>query len=413
MIFQMQNAPFRISLRRLVKGVFPAFLFPRALPLFLFFLLCRPLIVAAFDMETCIPCHGASIGADDGRPYLHSPFALRQCASCHISVPGPGAANAKKPSAKKTKQKVIWLGDSVIAENTHGFVLPGNKLGEVLVVDRKGMDGRIERVEIPVPHLGQLTEVPDLGAPPVISDLKVLKVQRGVFLSVTVGWWTDTLTTASVRYGEKGLTQVSDPLKRFSRRHRVVLYNLKPDTDYQFAVQATDLFGRDQTSEKRTFSTSEALDADSPASGSIVESTGNKGLTSSFQKFKGDYLVELSSPKPFLAFVGSMGEVRRRLPDGNGADDVSGIMEPHKGLSSEIYVTMNSCRNCHRQQNTVTHPVNVFPKPGMTIPPEYPTLPDGRITCASCHFTHSSDFENLAIKPGRRELCVGCHKDML
>jgi predicted CXXCH cytochrome family protein len=71
------------------------------------------------------------------------------------------------------------------------------------------------------------------------------------------------------------------------------------------------------------------------------------------------------------------------------------------------------CRNCHQSQSGTTHPVNVLPPPGMIIPPEYPTLADGRITCASCHSTHSSDYEYLAIRAGKRELCVGCHKDML
>jgi predicted CXXCH cytochrome family protein len=58
-----------------------------------------------------------------------------------------------------------------------------------------------------------------------------------------------------------------------------------------------------------------------------------------------------------------------------------------------------------------SHPVNILPKPGMVIPPEYPLLADGRISCMSCHVYHGGNFEHRLVKPDKQSLCKGCHSD--
>ncbi|MBW2186551.1 MAG: cytochrome c3 family protein, partial [Deltaproteobacteria bacterium] len=47
--------------------------------------------------------------------------------------------------------------------------------------------------------------------------------------------------------------------------------------------------------------------------------------------------------------------------------------------------------------------------PGMIIPPEYPLLENGRMTCMTCHQPHSSNNEARLLKEGKKELCTGCH----
>jgi len=262
--------------------------------------------------------------------------------------------------------------------------------------------------------LATLAEVEDSGRPPVISDVQVLNVKRGIFLSVTIGWQTDTLTDALVRYGDNDLLQTSDPSKRLGLQHQVVLSNLKPNRAYNFSAVAQDLFGRSQVSETLTFSTSKPLTTTQTSIAIKLSGSGNTiGIDSSFKRLGNDYLVELTLDHTASVFIGSLGVPRKQGSSDESTSGLGADTEAHVGLSSEAVISMDACHGCHQNQNTATHPVNVYPKPGMTIPLEYPTLPDGRITCNSCHSLHSSDYEMLSRKQRNRELCIGCHVDMM
>jgi len=371
-----------------------------------------PCAVQAYDFQACIGCHAIELDEASDRFFLHVPFVQRQCAECHAAQPLT-LPPSKLPVQKIKRNKIQWLGDTAVVEANHAFLLPGEKVGSVLVAELQGADGRLSRQDIDVPLLAELTEVQDFDRPPVLTNVRVLKVQRGVFLSVTIGWQTDTLADALVRYGGNDLLQTSGPSKRLGLEHQVVLFNLQPDKTYRYTAVSRDLFGRSHSSEALTFSTSapfSTLPQEEP--GSLSGSESEIVLSSSFQRLGPDYLLELTLDPSASVFIGSSGEPRNpELIDDGTADFES--EESHDGLSSEIVVSMDACHSCHKGQSTATHPVNVYPKAGMVIPPEYPTLPDGRITCNSCHSLHSSDYEYLSRKEGKRELCVGCHKDMM
>jgi predicted CXXCH cytochrome family protein len=401
-----------ISARR-IKGLFctnqwwTAVVLTTIMPL----ILCLP--VQSADFTFCHSCH-KEVLEDVFRTYLHVPFMQQRCGECHIPKNLPDSAEMDDPASLKDRRKIIWLGESVMADVNHGFVLPDAKVGSALVVEVLGNGGAYSRQEVAVPTLTQLAEVKDSGKPPVLSGVRVLEVERGVFLSATIGWQTDTLTDALVRYGNKDLSQTAQLGNRLGRRHEVVLNNLKPDQTYRFSVVSTDLFGRSQTSEPLTFSTSRPLVAELPAQpGTPPESSEEAGVASHFRRLGTSYLFELTLDQPASVFVGT-GEVVLKQPLPNRSDGPTGGDDRHhEGLSSKRVVALEACRSCHKNQSTATHPVNVYPKPGMIIPPEYPTLPDGRITCRSCHDSHSSENEFLTIKRDKRELCVGCHRDML
>ena len=283
-----------------------------------------------------------------------------------------------------------------MADTSHGFLLPSDKLEDILVVEVHETDGKVSRQEVVLPLLADLAEVDDTGKPPTITELKVLKIQHGVFISTTIGWQTDTLTNAMVRYGISDLSQTSAPSKRFGRQHQVILSLLKPDTTYRFSVVSHDLFRRSQVSEPLTFSTSKPLTTQPDSSDIPPGGGGQGGIVSSFQRFGTDYFLELKLEQPASVFIGSVD--RKGLPDD----------EFHGGLSSEFMISTEACLSCHKAH---LHPVNVSPtKPGIVIPPEFPTLPDGRITCISCHAPHSSDYYYFTRKPGT-VLCVSCHLD--
>jgi predicted CXXCH cytochrome family protein len=372
--------------------------------------------VQAYDFQACNDCHDRVLVADHDRYSIHSPFAQQQCEKCHAARESFAPVLKKSSADLNNRQKVKWLGKSAMADTSHGFRLPGDKVGDTLVVEARGTDGTFFRKEILVPSLADLAEVQDSGRSPDISDVQVLKIEHVLFLSVTIGWQTDTLTNALVRYGIGDLSQKSNSSIRFGRRHAVTLHNLQPDRTYRFTVVSHDLFGRSKTSESMTFSTSKPItvtqqDKPSNLSGGVDEA----GITSSFWRFGTDYLLELTLKQSASLYIGSKGVAgKQELPEESiSTSAIVGNDESHAGLSSEIVISMEACQSCHQNQSTATHPVNVYPKPGMIIPPEYPTLPDGRITCNSCHASHSSDYEFRTRKGGKRELCVGCHQDML
>ncbi len=385
--------------------------------LFTLVLLFPFLPVHAYDFQGCPGCHQQSLDRDSVRYNLHAPFASYRCADCHAPrTPAPAKLkahnNGKLPAARDPRQKVKWLGESIMVATDHWFVVPGNKVGDTMIVESQGLDGRFSRHEIAVPALADLSAAADPGQPPLLSKVQVLQVQRGVFLSATIGWQTNSITDASVRYGkiDGQLAQTASPGKRFGRWHEVVLYQLQPDQTYNFQAVSKDLFGRSQSSEILTFSTSHPLDQSLPENASPASE--EIGVTSQFYRLGKDYLLDLALAQPAAVSVGWTGEARNRKEVSNPAAP-GGAEDAHSGLRDEEFISSAVCKNCHPDQNRATHPVNVYPKPGMTIPPEYPTLPDGRITCNSCHNPHSSDYEYLSRKPGKRELCVGCHTDML
>jgi predicted CXXCH cytochrome family protein len=369
----------------------------------------------AIDFLGCDACHIETLDADRSRLYQHSPFAQEECGECHaplaIKESQGRVVLTDDEAIRNEREKTVWLGDSAMADTSHGFVIPGNKLGKTLVIEARGVDGSFSHQEVAVPLLADLPEVVDGGRAPVISDVGVLKVERGIFLSVTIGWTTDRLADAQVLYGEQELTQSSAASPRFGRRHKVKLDNLRPGRTYRFTAVSKDMFGHRQVSEPSTFSTAKPIAAPEPQhskDNDIAE------IVSQFRRIGADYLLELTLEPPASVFFGSIGKGRlQNLSDGGLASGVEEADGPHAGLNSEIVTTIKACQNCHRNENTATHPVNVFPKPGMVIPPEYPTLPDGRISCVSCHNWHSSEYDYLAFKPGKRELCTGCHRDML
>ena len=274
-------------------------------------------LLAATDFQGCENCHRATLFGDNSRIYLHPPYSKQQCGECHaLKTSGSSQAPTsvkKLATSSQSLGKINWLGDSVMADTNHGFLLPSSEIGETMVVDVQGADGRLSRRKMAVPLLADLGDVEDSGQPPVVSEVRVLKVVRGVFLSATVGWQTDTLADSLVYYGIGNLSQASEPNKRLGKRHEVVLYNLKPDQVYRFSVVSTDPFGRSQTSEPSEFSTTNPYQAPLPGtSETLAESADEVGMTGSFQRIGTNYLFQLTFDQPAAVYIGSGGAARKQ-----------------------------------------------------------------------------------------------------
>lgn len=367
--------------------------------------------VQASDFRGCHDCHGDRLAEESTRYYLHSPFSEQRCGACH-EADNFTQQSESASAGPESKLTVQWLGESPEEAENHWFLLPDRSIGERLIVDIFGDDG-FYRHEVDIPPLEGLPEARDTGRLPVISGLKVKEVQRDVFLKAHIEWETDTLTRAQVRYGTEDLSQSTKPTSRFGLHHHIVLYELEPDRNYRFSVVSTDLFGRSQVSDSITFSTAGPFTAIEPRDSVNSRVDSEKAvLKTRFQRIETDYLIEMDLGEPSSVFVGTGENDSEATLKGSGARLKEGD-DPHIGLSGNKEASMAACRACHQKPASITHPVGVYPKPGMVIPPEYPTLPDGRITCRTCHEAHGSNYAYLTIKSGRRELCIGCHRDMI
>lgn len=359
--------------------------------------------VAAQDFQFCIECH-ESLRVDGTRALQHAPFLEKDCAQCHLAKE-PQVAEDTGPAAAK----IDWLAESGQAYAEHAFLLAGESVRSLVVIDAPGEHRDLERVELPVPALQELSEVPDTGAAPSLANLGLLSVQKGLFLTAVIGWTTDTLSTAQVHYGEGDtLLKSSSSGKRLGFQHQVVLRDLKAGRTYRWQAQAQDLFGRSQTSQLLSFSTHEPYTAPSLAvekeALSFDETTG---VRHRFWRMGSDYLLSLQFEKPTTVFVGSRGTVRL-LPVDPVSESAEDGDDVHRGLSSMRIISYIACLNCHTPH---MHPVDVaVEKPDIQIPAHYPTLEDGKITCVSCHAPHSSEHGLLFREENQQALCAGCHR---
>lgn len=84
----------------------------------------------------------------------------------------------------------------------------------------------------------------------------------------------------------------------------------------------------------------------------------------------------------------------------------------HGELQIKVDRAIELCLGCHADyQGRSSHPVNILPRRPMMIPADYPTSPEGRITCLTCHAAHGSNLNAMLRKSAEGELCLGCHSD--
>ena len=363
----------------------------------------------AVDFRVCEDCHFERLEHDRGQFYQHHAFAVNDCSSCHVSAaqnPSP-----PPPPLLTQQQRISWITDSVLPDTIHYFLLPAEGLRDTLVISLRDQQGQVHREEMLLPPLAQLEAADDNGRTPQLTNIRVVEIKRGVFLTVTIAWQTDGLADAEVRYGTSELNQRVDSGGRLGYEHQLVINQLEPNKTYRYQVISRDLSGRERVSEILTFSTVRAMPRQQDGK-PIVGRSGSTAIMVDVRRRGDDYLLEVQLDQPRIVCVGIKGrrvEQRREVP---GALSKS-QKKPHAGLSDEAWSSMGSCYQCHEKDEAASHPVNVLPPPGMVFPPEYPTLADGRMTCASCHAIHGSDQEYLTRQRSKRELCVGCHLDML
>jgi len=369
-----------------------------------------PLPLAASEL-VCKECHQDVVDGGMGRRFIHKPFLKRQCGACHVAGQTVTPMVPKKNVVDETMPKKIrWFRDAYGVSDRHWVLLAADAVDDTLIYKTWETTSRAPLQKILLPPLGQLPVKDNDGRPPVISDVRVQDVRRGISTMATIAWATDEFTDARVDYG-RGSMNSSKSDHRLSREHQVILSGLDTDAQYAFQVTSADLFGNQSQSATLSFTTDKTFIL--PEERREVTRRAGGEAEVDYQLFRqgGDYLIVFAADRPVSLAIGVP-----ELDSATAPRQAPELDEPnrtHPVLKSQMETSMLVCDSCHGGylKQSVSHPVNILPKPGMTIPKEYPLLADGRLSCMSCHVYHGGNFEHRLLKADKKALCTGCHTD--
>lgn len=363
----------------------------------------------------CEKCHNQAIEKEMEKRYIHQPFADRKCLTCHVDA-HDSAPVAEQPSPDRARAKIRWLGISPSASTAHTFLLPVKTTREKIVMIDANAPGQSPlRQSLTIPPAGTLVKAENDQTPPQITDIKA-NVQQGILLNAAISWQTDEKTNATVQYGIEDSGQTIEEKDRFVTDHEITLPGLQSGSTYQLAITCRDIFGNSATSPLFTFSTAKISPSAAPPAVQPMPGSEKIAIKSSFSSINDEHvMLELAANQPVAIAIGIAGEepAERRVPL-EKSDQSADQAREHIPLTDKRVSGMTICATCHKGYNQQkSHPVNILPKGKTKIPPEYPTLPDGRISCMTCHSNHAANIEYRLIKSSRKELCLGCHPDKL
>ena len=75
-----------------------------------------------------------------------------------------------------------------------------------------------------LPPLEDLMELEDDETPPQIRDIKVLEVERGLFITAKIGWQTDEIANSMISYGINHMNLSSRSLVRVIQK-RIMFFS--------------------------------------------------------------------------------------------------------------------------------------------------------------------------------------------
>ena len=376
------------------------------LGILLFFVILKPAFSDQSENRNCLKCHDDVWNESLNQRFVHLPFQQQECETCHLS---DDEKQNQQENLRQNQQYTKLVGNHYTPSRVHWFNFPAAKVvGSNLMIEARGYNRKVNREKrIELPPLEDLKSYDDDKKPPNIHDVKVLAVEKGIYFTATIGWKTDKVSTSKVTYGEGRLNMTSPLEMNYTSDHKVTLTAIKPDRTYQFSVESEDVFGNKSISNVFTLSTDEIFSHKGENDENPLSLNEDLGLEYALYKRGNNYILKLTANAPVSITLGTFPKKSITVQPDMGKGK-------HVIVKSKFEMNLSVCYKCHSAyKQGASHPVNVYPKPGMVVPPEYSTLEDGRITCMSCHASHASNREHRVIKSSKKELCIGCHKDMI
>lgn len=352
--------------------------------------------------EDCVGCHADVLRNINGKTYVHRPEKEGDCKYCHVAV--------QEESGKASEaylNKVKWVASGINPVKEHWLEFGDAKRGATLLVEARS-GGRLKLQEFSLPAFDELEEFPTSSLlPPTISNVRILEVTKGVFVSATIAWETDRPADSQVFYGFDRLDASSMLDRQAVTNHAVMLTGLQLGKTYKYKVVSIDLSGkRGESATKSMLVVVTAAEGQGTSAGRL-DGTEPELKVRCYRRGE-KCLVVVGADQPVSVRLGIMPKIYAK--DSSGEES---IVIRHLLLNTPAVTNTGICYACHVEYKKIlSHPINVYPKRGMIIPPEYPTLADGRMTCMSCHASHASNIEFRLIKDRKEELCRGCHQGM-
>ena len=368
-------------------------------------------LIAPQQNNKCSQCHTEVSHSDYSKKYIHQPMFDKSCVVCHLErIAQKRLLNIKKELEPPKGVKLI--AHNPLPDTNLWFQVPYDDVGNEIFLKIRSEYGQRDLKKIEILPIERLSSLKNDGAPPRISDIRTI-VERGIFITAQITWKTDKPTNSRVSYGIGTRMSDAPPEDNFSRTHKVELAPLKKKSLYKFIIHSADMFDNLESSDVLTFSTEEPKSGIRDTRTPAKTPKGEIELAEKIFRNNDNLVFNLTANQP--AFITMYSDRKKKIFKSEKEmleEEKEKLKAEHSGFRSQIDITNTICRACHKEvKPSLTHPVNVFPKPGMVIPAEYPTLPDGRITCSSCHSKHASDNKHRTIKSRPKELCKGCHKD--
>lgn len=354
--------------------------------------------------DQCCRCHTAVCEQTTGKRYVHAPVLENHCAVCHVKGDMPTVV--QQGDGKEDVVEIDWFAKDCQEDHEHWFELPSSLASTTVSLMAK-VNGRVVlEQDVDLPALQHAERFPLSQDGPKIFDLSVVEIKKGVFLSSRIAWKTDRITDAQVFYGEGNLGATSAVDTRWSKDHEITLTGLDAGRKYTFVAVSHDIYDNKAMSAKMTFSTDSFYSAPVRPNMGVQ---GQVGIQANFYQEKERLFAHFASSHPVSMRLGLQGD----QPLGRAATgSEANLPQEHLELTDPHSLTITVCVGCHPQATGVhSHPVNIRPKAGMNIPPDYSTMADGRLSCMSCHQAHSSDNEYRLTKAKRKDLCLGCHRN--
>ncbi|OEU75390.1 MAG: hypothetical protein BA874_03150 [Desulfuromonadales bacterium C00003068] len=364
------------------------------------------------QLSPCLTCHQEIKEIATEQYYIHRPVQEERCHICHDNntteqLPTQQNEISTQIIVETDEKKMEWLAESFV-ENTHQVaLLPADIAGTKLTLKVWYQNRHKEITEFQCPDIETL-QPKHSAITPAINQLHFHDYNDLLLSRATLSWTTTTPCQCRLTYRYTGHEYTKTEDDFYALEHTLEIRNFSA-TSTEVSVLCNDTTGQQISTEFTTLNTlpfSTQVDEQLPPYGS-------EGFSPQFKQL-GD-LIELSitTTQPATLAIGRLEQLKKDEPllEISTIQEIAPIEERnHIELTNKEQLNTKICFKCH--SNTVegtSHPINVLPPPGMIIPPEYPLLENGRMTCMTCHQPHSSNNEARLLKEGKKELCTGCH----
>ena len=333
----------------------------------------------------CVACHNEVAVFVTNQEYRH-PDAMKNCAACHI-----------KENVKESNVNVeSYSTDSLVFLDLNEVMTYKIK---VRVKDSLGKEAKSETLEVVPSKIsgGFLVD----KTPPVVSDLKVEEVGKGIFGSVVMAWRTTKPSLTRLEYGdsEKFGNTLSGTPEQYVTEHRLLIDNMQPGEKYHVRAIAEDVSGNKSASEPIKFKP-KSVEVRKPS-----ESPGVLAVTNiSVARIGKRLAFTWKTAKPAKTTV----IVSEVIPK----EKITG-MDPHyPGIKKHVDAGMAMCEECHkgRIHRRTSHPVGKvdWGKASRAFDLKYGE--GSEVLCVTCHSSHGGGHPHILWKE-ESKLCNSCHKD--